>query len=806
MNDRDEKSRLCGRPATPFCEVAPKPAEGHCGGAVTKPRLLGLVRPLGCAMAVALGAACGSGNESADHAASAGNGSSGGGGSGGAAGAAGAGGAPSAGGAGGTAVPERSCNTASGSLPDGATELAWDDGKASGDIRRQESTITVNDVVYALDEIPLHEAIRFDIEHPAKIYGFKVHWSNLPADVDTELALEAGLYSDFGYNGFDFWEKDPLWTGTRCAGDIDAEGWIDYVLDSPIEVADPGLVFVAHKTETAEDPAFAYDESAAEDCDAFDNCHSAFNAPEVPGYYNGVSLRFQRDFLVRLLVEYTDDVTAEEKIFQKVTTATGQHVSWGDYDNDGWDDLLVNGQLYRNDQGEFVDATDSSGIGALEIDATSGVWGDYDNDGCLDLFLFSESPGSGNALLRSNCDGTFDDATEQSKLVDTQSYEDCGDPANIYAPSAAASWLDLDADGFLDLYVANYSCGSKGTHYSDTFFRNQADGSFEDWSGKRGFWSTKTPSRGAAPADADGDGDVDLFINNYRLIANAFYENNGDGTVSNVAEDNGLAGVRTPSFLTAYYGHTIGAAWGDLDNDGDFDLLAANLAHPRFFDFSDKTQILLNDGKGVFTDNAGTWERPSSPAGLRYQETHSVPVLADFDQDGALDLVITAIYEGRPTDFYWGQGDGTFQLDAYHAGLTTENGWGAASADFDNDGDPDVFATSLFRNTLSAAASGHFLQVRVIGNVASNWAGVGATVRVVAGEKRWMRQVQGGTGKGGQDSLTLHFGLGETTQVDEITITFPGGKRVEFSGPISVDQRLWLGEDGGQHQGFSPPP
>ncbi|MCB9579647.1 MAG: VCBS repeat-containing protein [Polyangiaceae bacterium] len=61
-------------------------------------------------------------------------------------------------------------------------------------------------------------------------------------------------------------------------------------------------------------------------------------------------------------------------------------------------------------------------------------------------------------------------------------------------------------------------------------------------------------------------------------------------------------------------------------------------------------------------------------------------------------MVITAIYDGRPTDFYWGKGDGTFELDAYHAGITTKNGWGVATADYDNDGDEDVFATKLFRN------------------------------------------------------------------------------------------------------------
>ena len=91
------------------------------------------------------------------------------------------------------------------------------------------------------------------------------------------------------------------------------------------------------------------------------------------------------------------------------------------------------------------------------------------------------------------------------------------------------------------------------------------------------------------------------------------------------------------------------------------------------------------------------------------------------------------------------------------------------------------------------------------GNVSANRAAIGASVLVEGGGKKWLRQVQGGTGKGGQDSLTLHFGLGAVTSVDTITITFPGGKQVKFSGPIAVDQRLWLAEDGSQKSGMSPP-
>lgn len=696
----------------------------------------------------------------------------------------------------------QTCGSAGSTLPAG-TDLVWDDGMVDGNLRAGTGSITVDGTIYALNEVPIWEAVRFELEHPATILGFDVMWANVPDGAEPTLELQAGLYRDFGHNGFDFWAKEPLWEGTRCAGDVEAGAWTSYALPSPVSIDHPGLVYVAHHAPAPTSPVFAFGKTAAADCELFDNCRSAINIPDAPGYFNGVSFSFQRNYLVRLRVKYTDQVAAKDKVFQPLAATEGQHISFADYDADGDDDALVQGKLLRNDKGSFVDVSTSAGLSGVA--ATGGVFGDYDNDGCLDLFLYAEAYDKPDSLMRSNCDGTFTDVTAAAGIGDVQSYETCGDAKNVHAPSAAAAWADLDADGYLDLYLADFICWEKETFYSDQVFHNEGNGTFSEWSGLHGFSSIRRASRGVAPADADGDGDIDLFINNYRLQPNQYYVNNGDGTVAEKASGVGLAGKATPQGISAYYGHTIGAAWGDLDNDGDLDLVAANLAHPRFFHFSNKTQILLNDGKGNFSDHAGVWDTPFGNIGLRYQETHSVPVLADFDNDGNLDLVITAVYDGRPTDFYWGNGDGSFRLDSYHAGITTENGWGAAAADIDDDGDVDLFATGLFENKGNGVTLGHFVQARVIGNVAANRAGIGARVFVKAGSKTWLRQVQGGSGKGGQDSLTLHFGVGAVTNVDEVRVVFPGGKSVTFPGPIAVDQRLWLYEDGSMKTGMTPP-
>jgi hypothetical protein len=707
------------------------------------------------------------------------------------------------------------CGSGSYVLPKGLTELKYDvEGAATTDLKSKGLGITVSGTRYELGTTTHTEAVRFDVKHPAKVYGFAVQWAKIAAGTDPKTELKAGLYPDFGNNGFDFWEKDPLWSGTRCVEDVQQGKWLTYVFPKPVQMTQPGIVYVAHRFTKDPDPLLAMDDATVSggQCDKFYDCNSAVGLPTVDAvpsgsYYNGLTLRLQYNLKVRLYVQYTRQIKTSEQQFHKQTAVKSSRasVSWGDFDNDGWDDLLLGTTLYRNDKGSFSDVTDASGLKAANTRATGGVWGDFDNDGCLDLLMFAERYDKADTLLKGDCKGKFSDVTSKAGLVDNQTEHSCGKPGvNTAHPTAAAAWVDLDADGYLDLYLANFVCwdSSYSTSYKDTVFHNKGDGTFEEWTGKKGFLLTETASRGVAPVDLDADGDVDLFINNYWLHANLLYINGG-GTVSeNAASANATGNGRFA--VRYYYGHTIGAAWGDLDNDGDFDLLAANLAHPRFWHFSDRTQILLNDGKGTFKDISGGHDKPyGNSSGLRYQETYSVPVLADFDNDGTLDLLITATYDGRPTDFYWGQGDGTFKLDVYDTGIATTNGWGAAAADYDHDGDMDLFVTDLYKNDRKASAGGNWLQVRAVGTKA-NWAALGSTVRVKAGGKVYLRHVQGGTGKGCQDSMYLHFGLGAATSVSEVSVTYPGGKTVKASGPFTSNQRIWVYEDGKVSKGWAP--
>ncbi|MEC7241667.1 MAG: CRTAC1 family protein [Myxococcota bacterium] len=696
-----------------------------------------------------------------------------------------------------TAPTVEACGSASGTIPEGLTTLSWDN--------TDSPNLTIFDFLWEFSgyqdtyqtwkEVQ-YEAVRFDLEHPVRIHGFSIQWSHLDAEEAPPL-LEAGLYPDFGHNGFDFDANNPIWSGTRCLEDVGTEEWTSYALEEPLLVSQPGLVYVAHKKKDENSPVWLIDSDtqADGDCTDFDACHSAWNFPELEtnSHYNGWSFPFPYDYRVRLHVEYIEDLAPEEKRFAATDLSLASRSAWGDFDADGWDDLMTPGLvLYRNQgDGTFIDVTEAAGLTGVAA-ASGGVWGDFDNDGCLDFFAMSETYTTPDALLRNNCDGTFVDVTASSGIEDLQTEISCTGLEEERSPTAAAAWWDYNSDGLLDLYMGNMMCWDSWTSYRDVVFRNAGNGQFVEVSGSDGFSRSRYSTRGATPADANGDGHTDLMVNNYTLHPNLYFQGTGTAEVNEQAKEAGLEGQANYSGTTRYYGHTIGTAWGDLDNDGDLDMVHANLSHPRFYHFSDRSMVLLNDGSGHFEDI-------SDRAQLRYQETHSSPVLADFDNDSVLDLVLTAVYPGRPTDFYWGNGDGSFDLDVYRAGITTENGWGAAAADFDHDGDVDLATYTLFENQ---STSGEWLAVQAIGNVASNRAAIGATVRVYADQLLLTRHVQGGSGQGCQDSQSLHFGLGFVTEVDAIEVDFPGGGTVRYDGPFASGQKLWLYEDGHTSSGW----
>ncbi|MFH1529810.1 MAG: FG-GAP-like repeat-containing protein [Pseudomonadota bacterium] len=455
--------------------------------------------------------------------------------------------------------------------------------------------------------------------------------------------------------------------------------------------------------------------------------------------------------------ELEPDGPAPAPMFQDMAAegpAVGGHAAFGDYDNDGDDDLLSGGTLWRNDGGgAFTNVTADVNIGGAGGET---VWGDYDNDGWRDILAI----GGDGKLFRNLGDGTFEDVTVAAGVV-------------LDTNTQGVAWFDFDGDGHLDFYAASYGLSSDGEIATrDFFYYNKGNGTFEELTAAAGIPVTGAQwhGRGICIADYDEDGDPDVYVGNYRLDPNQLWNNLGNGMgFKDVAAAAGVKGT----YEQGAYGHAIGPGFADLDGDGRFDILLPNLAHPRFFDFSDPTTLYINEGDGTFTG----YEPPSR--GIVYDETHSDSTLFDADNDGDVDVFLTSVYVGRRSFLYLNDGTGNFTDGTWEAGILHLNGWGAAAADVDGDGDQDLMANRLF---LNEHEGGHWLEVKLVGGATpgatagwSNRDAIGAVVEADLGDRVLTRQVEGGTGVGCQNSAILHFGLADLTAIPTLTVKWPSG-------------------------------
>ena len=660
---------------------------------------------------------------------------------------------------------------------------------------------------YDLNTVAFEGGNGFVLERPGTVVGASVQWSNLPNDI---APVPLWFWPDFGSNGYT-WDRDnPIASPTRCLSTEDNGNWIEYHLPNPISVAQPLHLFVGYsRTERESGTLASSPEIVQENFQIAEEPYTSgawFMGVDDELYYHGLTTPWYT-WRIRLAVVYDDVLLPEEKPFQQSEQFDPHsRVSFGDFDNDGDDDIMAGGPLLFENQGDgsFIDISDVAL--PTDIATNGGVWGDFNNDGCLDFF----GQGSHDVLLQNTCGSgegyVFMDVTESGGIHDRQNDRDCnGDGEEENSPTEGSSWVDVDGDGWLDLYLGNYECSSDFDffqNYDDRLWRNNGDGTFTEWTEEAGVPSSNHAGRGVSPIDFDFDGDVDIFVSNYRLDPNFFLRNNGDGTLTDRALHTKTQGTN----ISGAYGHTIGSSFGDIDNDGDFDLVQGTLAHPFFYHFSDKTQVLMNDGSGVFRNEA-------TERGIYYRETHSNPTLFDAENDGDLDLFISAIYASRDSDFYRNDGSGHFTLENYESGLVIKNGWGTAASDIDNDGDVDVFARKLF---LNLSETQNWIQVRVLGGIkggpADNWgewkgsnniSAIGANVMIESENITQLRHISGGSGTGVQDSLYQHVGLGSDEEAT-ITIWFVGGETVTV-GPIAANQRVWIHEDGSHQTGWTVP-
>ncbi len=502
----------------------------------------------------------------------------------------------------------------------------------------------------------------------------------------------------------------------------------------------------------------------------------------------------------------------------------GGAVAAFDYDNDGYLDLLfLNGapspshlrttpdsfnRLYRNNGPglTFTDVTERSGLSGKGIAgyAQGIAVGDYDNDGFQDVYVTNFGD---NVLYHNNGDGTFTDVTAKAGVAMS------GHPFK-----ASACWIDVDNDGFLDLFVtryfdwtlkdhADYYCGDRKPGYRsycrpDVFkplpnalFRNNGDGTFKDISEESGIAKYPGKGMGVAIADYDNDGWMDILVVNDKA-PNFLYHNKGHGIFEEVAIDAGVWANESGQFVSG-----MGCDFKDVNNDGLPDIFYTDLITECF-------TLFLNRGNGLFEDR-------TFPSGLgQLTSGHSgwSTKFMDWDNDGWKDIFAAGshvldnseLYNSRarykePCLFFRNLGDGRFEDISRTLGPDFQEPGayrGLAVGDFDNDGTLEA-AVSRLNDTCvfykKKGGAGHWLLLDLRGT-RSNRDAIGARLEAVlpSGLKLY-EHVTTANGIYSASDKRVHFGLGKETAVTSLQIFWPSGV-VQKLENIRADQILKIAE------------
>jgi Flp pilus assembly protein TadD len=458
-------------------------------------------------------------------------------------------------------------------------------------------------------------------------------------------------------------------------------------------------------------------------------------------------------------------------------TDRGRGSAWLDYDDDGDEDLFTVGVhsvhgMYQNDgAGSFANVTAAAGL----VDGRGG-WGassvDFDNDGDPDLYVTRDAwEGRAQNSLYRNDAGFFTDVGVSAGVADSGS-------------SFTAAWADFDVDGILDLYVTDGILGDGG---QNALFHGLETATFEDVATPAGV-ADPAKSLGTSAGDYDADGLHDIYVVNMGA-PNRLYHNDGNLRFADQARSAGVEYPIEGGYVSLFT---------DFDNNGTLDLFVATMSafgaalSSRVTGKAPELSrpfLYQNTGDGRFSD-------VTVEAGLdRAFGTMGIGV-GDVDNDGFTDLYLSnggpEMFRWEPNALYLNQGDGTFVEVAQSAGVDNlGKGHGATFADFDRDGDLDLYAglgghydgdrwpNSLYENL---GNDRHWIRVEARGTTGNRDA-IGARFTLVGGAHRVMREVASGFGFGSSNSLVVHLGLGMLDRADSLEVRWPSGKRQVWLDP-----------------------
>jgi hypothetical protein len=450
--------------------------------------------------------------------------------------------------------------------------------------------------------------------------------------------------------------------------------------------------------------------------------------------------------------------------------------------------------LYRNNgDGTFTDVTEKAGLNP-DLYSVAVTAADYDNDGYEDLLV----TGYGRTILyHNNGNGTFTDVTEKAGI-------------QVDGWAISSSWLDFDKDGCVDLFVGRYvKFDPKYHNYyaadnypgpldyegeTNKLFHNNCDGTFTDVSDKSGIGAAIGRTMGVTAADFDGDGWPDIYVANDRT-ENFLFHNKHDGTFQEIANDAGVAYGQNGEATSS-----MGPVFADITGSGRLDLWVSDAHYNR---------LMKNNGKGGF-DDIGILSGLSQ-ANAQYVSWGTGVYDFDNDGWLDIAVFHGGLIQMIPQEHsvFHGLGDGRFEDVSPTAGpaLSVKTvARGACFADYDNDGKIDAFVVNLggkgvlLKNV--SAGTGHWLAIQLkgartaINSGGSNRDGIGARVDVWVGGRQQVAERGTSSGYLSQDDGRLHFGLGGSGKIDKIVVHWPSGKvqTLEGSSIGGVDRVLTVEE------------
>ncbi len=484
---------------------------------------------------------------------------------------------------------------------------------------------------------------------------------------------------------------------------------------------------------------------------------------------------------------------------------TGAGCCFFDFNNDGWQDIYIvnsgrvekgrviaaqsapSALFHNNGDGTFTDVTKKAGVAGFGF-GMGAAPADFNGDGSVDLFVYGYG---GSILYRNNGDGTFSDVTSKAGVKG---------PYDGFA--SAAAWGDVDGDGRLDLFVADYlkwnpqrelcpnndvqSACSPGVYdgQGSHLYHNNGDGSFTDIAQKAGVKDPRGKPMAALFFDENNDGKPDLFVANDQT-GNRLYLNRG-GKFADATLQSGTGYDETGRSQAS-----MGTDIADYNGDGRFDIAFGTFQN-------DANTLYRNDGRDIFS--LVSWSANLGAATL--ERLTFGTLFLDYDNDGRPDLYFAnghvsdnvADYQPGVT---WKQPDTLLRnIDGHkfadvssslgEAFTAPRVGRGCARGDFDNDGWLDILVNNsggepfLLRN--EGVSGHHWITLKLVAS-GTNRDAIGARVELMAGGRQQIDEVRAGSGGYmASNDLRLHFGLGEVAKTDRISIRWPDGKKQTLSG------------------------